>query len=244
MGDGRRHGVVPLQLLEAPVTSHGPVGRALVGLGLACATVLALASSVVLHGGFVLVVLMAAAMAACVGYIAHDDGRAAAVECAWKSGAATVAVIVLVTGVVVLAGGAVAALVSGLAVVIGGPLYVLKTRRAGRDGAQVRGAAPLTGAGNRAPVRAASWVSLIEPPVSLLGTSELGNEWLRTTSALASPVEPATREQIIKRRQEALDELERRDPAGFARWLAAGAARDSDPASFVRHDRTTGRDAA
>jgi hypothetical protein len=218
--------------------------RALVGLGLACATVLALASSVVLHGAVVVVVLLAAAMAACVGYIAPDDGRAAAVECAWKSAAATVAVIVLVTGVVVLAGGVVAALVSGLALVVGGALYVRKARLARRSGAQARGAAPLTGAGNRAPVLAASWVSLIQPPVSLLGTSDLGSEWLRTTSALASPVEPATREQIIKRRQETLDELERRDPAGFARWLAAGAAGDSDPATFVRQDRTTGRDAA
>jgi hypothetical protein len=226
------------------VTSRGPVARALAGLGLVCATVLALASSVVLHGAVVVVVLLAAGVAACVGYIAQDDGRAAAVEWAWKAAAATVAVIVLVTGVVVLAGGVVTALVSGLAVVAGGVMCVLKTRRARRDGAKARGAAPVTDAGNPAPVLAASWVSLWQPPVSLLGISDLGSEWLRTTSALASPVESATRQQIIKRRQETLDELERRDPAGFARWLAAGAAADSDPATFVREDRTTGRDAA
>jgi hypothetical protein len=87
-------------------------------------------------------------------------------------------------------------------------------------------------------------VSEWQPPVSLLPTSDLGSEWLRTTSALASPVEPAKRQDIIRRRQETLDELERRDPAGFARWLAAGAARDSDPSTFVRGDRTTWRDAA
>jgi hypothetical protein len=226
------------------VTSHGPVVRTLAGLGLVCATVLAVASSVVLHGAVVVVVLLAAGVAAGAGFVAPNDGRAAAVEWAWKAAAATVAVIVLVTGVVVLAGGVVAALVSGLAAVVVGALRLLKTRSAGRDGAQPRGATPVTGAGNEAPALAASWASLLQPPVSLLGISDLGSEWLRTTSALASPVESATRQQIIERRQETLDELERRDPAGFARWLAAGAAGDSDPATFLREDRTTGRDAA
>jgi hypothetical protein len=226
------------------VISRGPVGRALAGIGLVCATVLALASSVVLHGADVVGVLFAAGVAACVGYIAQDQGRAAAVEKAWKAAAGTVAVIVLVTGVVVLAGATVAALVSGLAVVAGGALWVLNTRRVGRDGAEAGGDAPVRDAGNPASVIAGSRVSVWQPPVSLLGTSDLGNEWLRTTSALASPVEPATRQQIIERRQETLDELERRDPAGFARWLAAGAAGGSDPATFVREDRHTGRDAA
>jgi hypothetical protein len=224
------------------VTSRGP-GRALAGIGLVCATVLALASSVVLHGAAVVVVLFAAGVAACVGYIVQDQGRAAGVEWAWKAAAATVAVIVLVTGVVVLAGGTVAALVSGL-VVTGGALWVLKTRRTRRAGAEKDSADPVMDGGDPASVLGASWASVWQPPVSLLGTSDLGSEWLRTTSALASPVESAKRQQIIERRQETLDELERRDPAGFARWLAAGAAGDSDPATFVRQDRTTGRDAA
>jgi hypothetical protein len=37
----------------------------------------------------------------------------------------------------------------------------------------------------------------------------------------------------VRRRQEALDELERRDPAGFARWLASGATVDDDPTLYV-----------
>jgi hypothetical protein len=213
--------------------------RVLIGLGLLCATVIALASSIVLHGAVLVVVLVMAALGGCVAYSARDDGRAAAVDAAWKAAAATVAVIVLVTGVVVLAGAAVAALVLGLAVVTGGALWFLKTRRPGRAAG-----APVTGAGSPTPALTAVWVSPWQPPVSLLPTSDLGGEWLRTTSALASPVEPATHQEIIRRRQETLDELERRDPAGFARWLAAGAATDSDPATFVREDRTTGRDAA
>jgi hypothetical protein len=227
------------------VTSRGPVVRALAGLGLAFATVLALASSVVLHGAVVvLVVFLAAAGAACVAYMVQGSGRAAAFEWAWKAAAATVAVIVLVTGVVVLAGGSVAAVFSGLALATAGGWWLLKIRRPGRAGPTASGLAPSANACNPKPVLAATGVSPWRPPVSLLGTSDLGSEWLQTTWALASPVASATRQQIIERRQETLDELERRDPAGFARWLAAGAATGSDPATFVREDRTTGRDAA
>jgi hypothetical protein len=84
--------------------------------------------------------------------------------------------------------------------------------------------------------------------VSSLPTSALGHEWLRTTAALAGRLDPATRQEIVRRRQEALDELEHRDPAGFARWLAAGPAPGSDPAQFVRGnvrgDQAAGTDAA
>jgi antibiotic biosynthesis monooxygenase (ABM) superfamily enzyme len=74
--------------------------------------------------------------------------------------------------------------------------------------------------------------------------SVLGCEWSRTTAALASWPDPAARQVVVRRRQEVFDELERRDPAGFARWLAAGAAEDRDPATFVRGGRATGTDAA
>jgi hypothetical protein len=41
-----------------------------------------------------------------------------------------------------------------------------------------------------------------------------------------------------------VDELERRDPAGFARWLSEGATVDSDPARYVSGDPAAGYDAA
>ncbi len=216
------------------MTFRGLVVRALVGLGLVSAAVTALASSVVLHGSVLVVVVVAAAVAACIGYGLQDAGRAAAFDLAWKVAAATVAAIVLVTGLVVLAGGAVAALVIGLAAAIGGALWLTNWLPRARAGTP--SAAPVAGS----PAPAASW----KPPVSLLPTEDLGSEWLRTTSALACPVEPQERQDIIRRRQETLDELERRDPAGFARWLAAGPAADSDPAVFVRGDRTTDSDSA
>jgi hypothetical protein len=41
-----------------------------------------------------------------------------------------------------------------------------------------------------------------------------------------------------------LDELERRDPVGFAGWLATGTASDSDPADFLQCDAITDNDEA
>jgi hypothetical protein len=86
------------------------------------------------------------------------------------------------------------------------------------------------------PTVLADWARVLPlPPVSALSTTALGAEWLRTSSALTQPIGPAVRQSLALRRQEALDELERRDPDGFARWLAAGPQPGSDPAGFV-HD--------
>jgi hypothetical protein len=227
------------------VNTHRSVVRVLIGLGLVCAAVLALASSIVLHGVVLVAVGVVAVLAAWVAYgAARAYGRAAAVEAAWKVTAGTVSVIVLVTGIVVLAGGAVAVLVSGMAGVTAAAVWILRHRRSGSAGARAPGTAPATDDGDPEPLLAAVRLSGWQPPVGLLPTSVLGSEWLRTTSVLGRPVEPAARQEIVRRRQETLDELERRDPAGFARWLAAGAAADSDPADFVRGQRTTGSDAA
>jgi hypothetical protein len=78
------------------------------------------------------------------------------------------------------------------------------------------------------------------PPVQHLSLPELGREWQRTAAALAATTDPATREVLARRRQEALDELERRDPAGIARWLSAGATVDGDPARHLRGDQAAG----
>jgi hypothetical protein len=219
------------------MSTRGPVARALIGFGLLCGALLALAGGIVLHGSSLWLVGVAAALVACVAFGARDSGRAAA---AWKAAASTVGVIMLVAGVVVLAGGALAAWVSGLAVVAGAG-WLLRARWARHAGAKALGPAP--GRGDGGPARlAALQRGRSEFPVSLLPTSVLGSEWLQTTATLASWLEHAARQAIIGRRQEILDELEARDPAGFARWLAAGAA--SDPATFVRFNRTMGTDAA
>jgi hypothetical protein len=226
------------------VPTRGPVVRALIGLGLVCGAILALASSIVLHGLILVLVLVTAGLAGGVAYHARDGDRAASVEAAWKAAAWTVSIILLVVGLTVLAGGAGAAVISGLAVVTAAAVWQLKARRARHAGRGAPGPARLMGDGDRTPMPPAVLLSRSQPPVSLLSTSVLGTEWLRTTAALASPLEPAARQAVIRHRQETLDELERRDPAGFARWLGAGAATESDPSIFVRGDGATGSDAA
>jgi len=100
---------------------------------------------------------------------------------------------------------------------------------------------PVTGEVVRLPVaqhparlEEAAGAAHLLPPVSTLTTRALGEEWVRTTAELAGWLSPAARASLVSRRQEALDELERRDPDGFERWLAAGPAGGSDPAEFVR----------
>ena len=55
-------------------------------------------------------------------------------------------------------------------------------------------------------------------------------------NALAGRLEPVVHESLVRRREDALDELERRDPVGFARWLAAGPVPGSDPADWLGAD--------
>ena len=54
---------------------------------------------------------------------------------------------------------------------------------------------------------------------------------------------PVERQALVRRREETLDELERRDPVGFARWLAEGPVPGADPAMYV-HGRPMEGDAA
>ena len=70
-------------------------------------------------------------------------------------------------------------------------------------------------------------------PDAALSTVLLGREWMRTSLALDGPLAATTREAVATRRQDTLDELERRDPVGFARWLADDSPVSRNPAEFV-----------
>jgi hypothetical protein len=83
-----------------------------------------------------------------------------------------------------------------------------------------------------------------EGPVTGLSTAALGQEWLRTTAALAGRLGATARRSIVDRREATLDELERRDPVGFARWMAGGPAPGSDPAEYVQDGPVAGTEAA
>ena len=231
--------------------NRSPLARFLLGLGLVCGGLLALAGALALGAsGLVAVGVaggVAAALAAGVAREAPGCDRGAVRESAVRTGAGAVCLLLLVSGTAAIAGGVVAAVLIGLTAVAGLGYWLLRSSRV-----RANGQPPAAGAGGT--VR--SWappavrpVQSPEPwtgPVSSLPTSALGHEWLRTTAALAGRLDPATREEIVRRRQESLDELERRDPVGFASWLMAGST--GDPAQYlhrnVRGDQAAGTDAA
>jgi hypothetical protein len=192
-------------------------------------------------------VVLAGVVAACLAAgVARDgdsaDPRQAAVDAAWRAGVGTVGVLLLVSGSAVLAGGAVTAVL--VACVLGGLVvrWTLRWARALRSSATSTATAtatvlPLPGAAGPSSDPGAG-------PVHDLSVEALGQEWLRTSAALAEVRTATARQALADRRREALDELERRDPVGFARWLAAGATVDSDPARYVSGDPAAGHDAA
>jgi hypothetical protein len=205
--------------------------------------VLAVAGGLALRGPGLIGVGLAATLAACtaagIAREAPARTRGSAVEAAVWAAGCTAGVVLVVAGIATLAGDAAAV----LAVAAGGVAFLvvrgLRGRRAARPGSG--GTAPLrawSAGGDRRPASSepttAAHVDRFQRPVTALTTQALGDEWVRTTAALAGRLAPAARQALVTRREEALDELERRDPDGFTRWLFAGATQDSDPAAFVR----------
>ena len=196
------------------------------------AAALVLASSVVLHGTALVAVVVATGLAAWLGYALRDDGRAASVETAWQAAAGVFAVIVLIAGVAVVAGGAVATVVGLVGAAAAGAFALRWGIRARLLDVTEHGTAPPhdpDGEDADSPGDAPPGFSV---PVSLLPSPVLAREWRRTGAALATAREPTVREEVVRRRQALLDEIERRDPGGFARWLAAGAPPDGGPRAF------------
>ena len=194
---------------------------------------LAAVGGVALGPSGLVAVLLAAVLATCIaaGLSREGEGpasRQAATEARLRTAGGTLAVLLVLAGSVVVAGGGLTVLLAGcLAGVLLGRWAVRSARRRRTPLAPV---VPLHGTD-------AGWARALSVPA-------LGQEWLRTSAALPSTREPLARQELVRRRQEALDELERRDPAGFARWLADGATVDSDPAAYVSGDPAAGSDAA
>ncbi len=69
--------------------------------------------------------------------------------------------------------------------------------------------------------------------VTDLSTAELCLAWRRSYGELLrAPDEPARR-RVVRSRRVYLDELERRDREGFARWLGSGARASGDPQRYL-----------
>jgi hypothetical protein len=206
------------------VSTRGPLPRFLLGLGAVAGGVLAVVGGLALRPPGLVAVGLAAVVAACLAAgVARESrpGRAAVVDAAWKAGATTVVVLLVLSGTAVLGGAVLTLGVAGAAAVAWSVGWLVRAQRA------VAAAAPVV-----APARPPSFPL---PPVSSLSTGDLGREWTRTTAALGGRLDARTREAIVVRRQETLDELERRDPDGFARWLAGLPLAGSDPSGDLRH---------
>ena len=194
-------------------------------------------------------VVLAAVVTGCLGAGLHREGageqsRQAAVDVGWRTAVVTVGVLLVLSGSAVLAGGAVTALLAGCALATVLLRWAVRSRRGQQ--APARASAPRPSAA-REPDETATVLPLVPADgswVRVLSVPALGREWVRTSAALARTQAPAARQELVLRRQQALDELERRDPQGFARWLAAGATVDSDPAEYVSADPAAGYDAA
>ena len=203
------------------MSTRGPLPRLLSWAGAVVGGGLAVVGGLALRPPGLVAVGLAALVAACLaaGVVRESGpGRQAVVDAAWKTGVATVAVLLVLSGTAVLGGSVLTLLVVGVAA---GTWTVVRLVRGPRSGSSL--------------VVPAARPAVVLPPVSSLSTEDLGREWVRTTTALAGPLDAATREAIVVRRQQTLDELERRDPDGFARWLSGVPMPSSDPSGDLRH---------
>jgi hypothetical protein len=212
--------------------------RVLLGGALLGGGVLAGTGGLALGGPGLVAVGLAAALAACMaaGIVreAPERARGSAVEAAVWAAGSTLGVMLVVAGIATLAGGVVAAVAVAAGVVA---VVVLQVVR-GRGRRTGTGTRPLA---TRGPTTPAAGVVLRLPvapsapeEVAVMSTGDLGDEWLLTTAALTGRLDPAIRQSLVARREAVLDELERRDPDGFTRWLADAPTRGSNPADFVR----------
>jgi len=72
--------------------------------------------------------------------------------------------------------------------------------------------------------------------LSALSTPQLCLTWRSSYLRLHRATSCPAAAELVLLRQRVLDELERRDPAGFDRWLSTGARAASDPSRYVGHD--------
>jgi hypothetical protein len=121
---------------------------------------------------------------------------------------------------------------AGLLATVGGALTatVLLLLVAGGLGAGYHRVAPPTAPGPRDH----SIPRPVPPvPVADMATEELCVAWRRSYFLLLLATDEQARRRVVQRRQDFLDEIERRDRRGFLRWLDSGAKAGSDPSPYL-----------
>ncbi|WP_284746339.1 hypothetical protein [Amycolatopsis sp. RTGN1] len=92
-----------------------------------------------------------------------------------------------------------------------------------------RATPPVTAGRHAAPVPR----SVTPLPVADMATEDLCVAWRRSYFLLHLATDEQARRLVVQRRQDFLDEIERRDRLGFVRWLDSGAKPGSDPAPYL-----------
>ncbi|WP_410606452.1 hypothetical protein [Amycolatopsis sp. lyj-109] len=82
-------------------------------------------------------------------------------------------------------------------------------------------------------VLAAATLPASSVPVADMATEELCVAWRRSYFVLLLATDEPARRLVVQRRQDFLDEIERRDRRGFLRWLDSGAKAGSDPGPYL-----------
>lgn len=85
-----------------------------------------------------------------------------------------------------------------------------------------------------APATRAVAVAAVAPEAS---TAELCLAWRRSYLALLDTPAGPDRDRIVGLRRDLLDELARRDPDGFSRWIDTGARAGGDPSRYLGSGR-------
>lgn len=145
------------------------------------------------------------------------------------AGGSTIAGWLVLTGVVTLLGqasGSVLLLFGMAAPVVWFWHRLGMSVRGAEAGAAARPGEPATIAAQQPPVIAGE-----------LSMQELCLAWRRSYVALLDLPPGPARCEIVRIRECLLDELERRDPDGFTRWLGTGARAGSDPGRYLASDR-------
>lgn len=74
---------------------------------------------------------------------------------------------------------------------------------------------------------------VVDLPIETMDDAAVCLAWRTSFLALQRPLSSASRLRWVERRQECLDELERRNPGGFSAWLASGARAAGDPSKYI-----------
>lgn len=204
-------------------------------------------------GGAVFIFVFAMVTAACVRLLRTKEGDPPEWRRAARIGGGSAAVALPALGLVACFGVAGLTVVALLAVLspralsaAGRWLRLYRHHEAALTGqprapgpdAAIAGRAEGTASGSEAAAVAAP--SLLEAPwmqrpPQAMDDATLCFAWRTSYVALQKPWSLALRLRIVQRRQEFLDEFERRNSGGFSAWLASGARAAGDPSRYIAH---------